>query len=272
MINKEQDIFCPHCNTYHPRGTQFCPNTGKLIKKKVSSKRIIVSAVTIIIFIISLAVYQMYFRTAPDMELEEPIINIKKKQDDKANQKIKENIVAVNKKPAETLEQPDQDQIKNALERLKASVSSKKNEAKSTNSGGNDAAGAADVGSSGGVGEVSSLTLYQIKIKHIIEQNWIFNNTIAGLNKDLEVKIFIKVLKSGEIRDIAFETRSGNNYLDESAKKAIQKANPLPELPHGMASYEVVLGFSPLGFTKNFEGKPKSTILATDITQDSLTR
>ena len=70
---------------------------------------------------------------------------------------------------------------------------------------------------------------------------------MAGMNQNLEVRILIKILKSGEIRDISYETRSGNRYLDESAKKAIRRANPLPELPKGMASYELVLGFSPRG-------------------------
>ena len=125
---------------------------------------------------------------------------------------------------------------------MKASVASKENGAQGTNSNGNGVAGAA-----GGGGEASPLTLYQMVIKSAIEQNWIFNDAMAGLDQDLEVRIFIKILKSGDIRDISFETRSGNTYLDESAKKAVQRANPLPELPKGMFSYELVLGFSPRG-------------------------
>jgi colicin import membrane protein len=31
--------------------------------------------------------------------------------------------------------------------------------------------------------------------------------------------------------DINFEKRSGNHYLDDSAMRAIKKANPLPPLP-----------------------------------------
>ena len=142
---------------------------------------------------------------------------------------------------------------------MRDSVASKGNGAQGTNSGGNGATGVAGArggggggstesgGGGGGAGEAGPLTMYQIMIKHTIEQNWVFNNAMAGLNQDLEVRIFIKILKSGDIRDISFETRSGNNYLDESAKKAIQRSNPLPELPRGMSSYELVLGFSPRG-------------------------
>ena len=67
------------------------------------------------------------------------------------------------------------------------------------------------------------------------------------MDQKLEVRILLKILKNGEIRDIIYETRSDNRYLDESAKKAIKKANPLPPLPAGMHSYDLLIGFSPKG-------------------------
>ncbi|WP_319577456.1 cell envelope integrity protein TolA [uncultured Desulfobacter sp.] len=182
--------------------------------------------------------------------LPKKIVEKKEKQKDKASKKSEQDLAKAQKKQAEKIEKQRQAQLKDALARMKASVASKGGGAQGTNSygngGGTGAAGATG-GGGGGVGEASSLTLYQMVIKSAIEQNWVFNDVMAGLNKDLEVRIFIKILKSGEIRDISFETRSGNNYLDESAKKAIKRANPLPELPKGMFSYELVLGFSPRG-------------------------
>jgi len=168
----------------------------------------------------------------------------KRKQGEKAKKKLEQDLAKAKKKQAEKVEKQRQTQLKNALARMEASVASKGNGAQGTNSNGNGVAGATG---GGGAGEASPLTLYQMVIKSAIEQNWIFNDAMAGLNKDLEVRIFIKILKSGDIRDISFETRSGNTYLDESAKKAVQRANPLPELPKGMFSYELVLGFSPRG-------------------------
>jgi len=91
------------------------------------------------------------------------------------------------------------------------------------------------------------IDLYKMVLGQSIEQNWVFNDTLAGMNQSLEVRILIKILKSGEIRDIIYETRSGNRYLDESAKKAIKKTNPLPALPSGMHSYDVVVIFTPQG-------------------------
>lgn len=171
---------------------------------------------------------------------EKPVVK-KKKEEEKARKKLEQDLAKARKKQAEKLEKQRQAQFKKALERMKASVVSKENGIQGTNSSGN---GAVD---GGGGGEASPLTLYQMLIKTAIEQNWVFNDAMAGLNQDLEVRIFIKILKSGDIRDISFETRSGNHYLDESAKKAVQRANPLPKLPKGMSSYELVLGFSPRG-------------------------
>ncbi|WP_462269110.1 energy transducer TonB [Desulfobacter sp.] len=168
----------------------------------------------------------------------------KKKKPKEKNKKKLEHLAKAKKEQAQKLEKQRQAQLKNALARMKDSVASKGSGAQGTNSGGKWGAGTTG---SGGGGEGGPMELYKFKIQLAIQQNWIFNDVMAGLKQDLEARIFIKILKSGEIRDISFETRSGNNYLDESAKKAIKRANPLPELPKGISSYEVVLGFSPRG-------------------------
>lgn len=175
---------------------------------------------------------------------EKPKRKIDKKREENARKKAEQDRAKAKKKAAQKLEKQKQNQLKKALERMKESVASKEKNNQGTGSGVNGAAGAAG---GQGTGEATPLTLYQMVIKSAIEQNWVFNDAMAGLNQDLEVRIFIKILKSGDIRDISFETRSGNRYLDESAKKAVQRANPLPELPKGMSSYELVLGFSPRG-------------------------
>jgi TonB family protein len=174
----------------------------------------------------------------------EDLAKKKREQEEKAKKKRAQELAKARKAQAEKRERQRLAQLKDALDRIKASVASTEDGAQGTNANGSGVAGTAG---GGGAGEASPLTLYQMVIKSAIEQNWIFNDAMAGLNQDLEVRIFIKILKSGDIRDISFETRSGNNYLDESAKKAVQRANPLPKLPKGMFSYELVLGFSPRG-------------------------
>ena len=91
------------------------------------------------------------------------------------------------------------------------------------------------------------IDLYHLVIESSIRQSWVFNDTLARMDKNLEVVVLIKILQSGEIRDFIYETRSGNKHLDESAKKAIMKINPLPPLPAGMRSYDLGLIFTPKG-------------------------
>lgn len=47
----------------------------------------------------------------------------------------------------------------------------------------------------------------------------------------LESVISIVILRTGAIVEAKFEKTSGNRYFDESAMKAVQKANPLPPMP-----------------------------------------
>jgi len=94
---------------------------------------------------------------------------------------------------------------------------------------------------------VEPLDIYNLVIESSVKQNWVFNDTLARMDQNLKVIVLIKVLKSGEIRDIIYETRSGNRYLDESAKRAIKKSNPLPPLPGNRRSYDLGLIFTPKG-------------------------
>ena len=87
----------------------------------------------------------------------------------------------------------------------------------------------------------------KISRSYHIKKNWVFSEQLAGKRTDLEVRLLIKILENGTIQDIWFEKRSGNGYLDESAYKAITKANPLPPLPKGIQLYNVLLGFTPSG-------------------------
>ena len=135
---------------------------------------------------------------------------------------------------AEQLEREKQEQLAAAMARLKQSI---KDQPKT------------ETGQSEGTGRqgYKPIDLYHLVIGSAIEQNWVFNDVLARMDQNLEVRILIKILKSGQIRDIIMETRSGNRYLDESARKAVQKSNPLPPLPQGMHSYDIGLKFGPRG-------------------------
>jgi TonB family protein len=113
-------------------------------------------------------------------------------------------------------------------------------------------AGAIETGE-GGVGGASS-TVMSIKFKMYynllwerIRSVWVLPEATFGGKKNLETIIAIRIAKDGQIEDIQFEKKSGNPYLDESALRAIKKANPLPPLPPGIETdkFDVGVRFNP---------------------------
>ena len=68
------------------------------------------------------------------------------------------------------------------------------------------------------------LTLVDIKIQN----NWV---AVGGRPEDMVVVRF-RVLQSGQVRDIALETPSGDASLDMSAMRAIRQSLPLPPFPN----------------------------------------
>ncbi len=108
-------------------------------------------------------------------------------------------------------------------------------------------AGVAGVGAKGDKTAYGAIDLYNVELMYRIRQNWAFNERLAKAEKGIEARVLIKILQNGQIRDVWFETRSGNRYLDESALKAVKKSNPLPPLPKGYATYDVGLQFTPSG-------------------------
>lgn len=169
----------------------------------------------------------------PEPEPEEKVAEQTEAQEELARQKALEDL---KKRLAKEQADKEQQQIAQALERLRKGVKDKE----TSTAGQGRSTGYASK-------NLDPFTLYNMVIGSAIEQNWVFNETLARMDKNLEVRIIIKILKSGEIRDIFYETRSGNRYLDESAKRAIEKASPLPPLPGSRRSYDLGLVFTPRG-------------------------
>lgn len=113
-------------------------------------------------------------------------------------------------------------------------------------------AGAIETGEAGTGGASSGF----MSIKHKMYYNllwqrirsaWVLPEGALGGKKDLETIIAIRIAKDGRIEDIQFEKKSGNPQLDESALRAIKKANPLPPLPPGFEGdkFDVGVRFTP---------------------------
>ncbi|MCP4671193.1 MAG: TonB family protein [Desulfobacula sp.] len=158
-----------------------------------------------------------------------PVKKVKPKKEvdpDKALKKARDEL-------EKKVEDQNQERLAQALQRLQKKV---KGQGTQQNSGDENAKKG-----------YKPIDLYKMVLGSAIEQNWVFSDVLARMDQNLEVRILVKILKSGVIRDIIYETRSGNRYLDESAKKAIKKANPLPQLPAGRHSYDVIVIFTPKG-------------------------
>ncbi|SEM47035.1 TonB family C-terminal domain-containing protein [Syntrophus gentianae] len=59
---------------------------------------------------------------------------------------------------------------------------------------------------------------------------------------DIGAVIHVRVLRNGTVEGLSFEKRSGNNYFDESALRAVRKASPFPPLPQGMGDENIEIG------------------------------
>ncbi len=102
-------------------------------------------------------------------------------------------------------------------------------------------------GQGGSSEQYTRIQIYQAEVRQRLTKNWAFSEALAGNTRGLESRVVITIMPDGEIRDVWFEKRSGNAYLDESAYKTVMKSNPLPPLPDGMPQYNLMVGFTPGG-------------------------
>lgn len=112
--------------------------------------------------------------------------------------------------------------------------------------------GAVETGESGTGGASSGIMSIKFKIYYNllwqrIRSVWVLPEEVLGGKKNLETIIAIRIARDGQIEDIQFEKKSGNPYLDESALRAIKKANPLPPLPSDIEGdkFDVGVRFTP---------------------------
>ena len=148
-------------------------------------------------------------------------------------------LASAKRQMAQSVKKQEENSLDTALKRLRKKVA-----AQGSKQGGMFGANGAITGNGK---KTRAIDLYNLELMYRIQQNWAFNSQLAGGKSTSEVRILIKILKSGQIRDVWFETRSGNRLLDESALKAVKKSNPLSPLPGGYDSYDVGLIFTPSG-------------------------
>jgi colicin import membrane protein len=155
------------------------------------------------------------------------------------------------------VEKSETDSVSQALDRLKKEVDKPEARRAAGASAGQAAAGAGGGGGqgaagSGGLRRLEIIDIYKIEVAYQVERNWAFSQQLAGKDQELEARLLFKVMPNGEIADIRFTEHSGNSYLDESAYRAIVKANPVSPHPTGIRAPYVTVGlrFTPEGLRK----------------------
>lgn len=155
------------------------------------------------------------------------------------------------------VENTQSNSVKQAIDRLKKKVAQSEANASQpvqTPKGiqGATGAGIQGAGGSGGKRALEITDLYKIEVAFQVERRWAFSQQVAGDDRALQVSLVFRVLPSGEITDIRFTQKSGNTYLDDSAYRAIVKANPVSPHPEAIRVPYVTVGvrFTPEGMRK----------------------
>jgi TonB family protein len=94
----------------------------------------------------------------------------------------------------------------------------------------------------------SAVDKYLIEVAYEVNKNWAF---VGDKNSETSKKtsITFKIMPNGEIKDLFFVKRSGNEALDQSAFNAILNTNPTKPFPANIKKpfIEMGLRFSPAG-------------------------
>ena len=88
---------------------------------------------------------------------------------------------------------------------------------------------------------------YFRKLDEKIRSNWTVPALTAGERENLMVRIRIVIEQDGRVSQVRMEKTSGNPYFDDSVRRAINKASPLPvppdQLRGGEDHYEIGFRF-----------------------------
>ena len=164
------------------------------------------------------------------------------------SEKVKKNTL---KKLEQKVETSTSDRISKAIDQIKAKVGSEKPK-KTPPASTPQKIG---TGTPGGTGQVSGgklaeiIDIYRVEIAYQVQRNWAFPDQLAAGRSDLQTLLVFKVMPNGEIKDLFFTDRSGNSHFDESAFRAVMKANPVDPHPKSVTRPYVQMGlrFTPEG-------------------------
>jgi len=93
----------------------------------------------------------------------------------------------------------------------------------------------------------SRLSDYYSEIWAKIKKEWTLPGDLPKGKTSLETVIVIVLERNGKVQKSSFEKRSGNAHYDQSAMRAIKKAEPLPPIPKEFSdeTFEIGIRFHP---------------------------
>lgn len=154
----------------------------------------------------------------------------------------KEDLVSLSKKKVPEKKETTEEefaQVQKKIQNIK-----KKTEyldvAKGTHGGGAGSGGFLGSGEGGGGIVDPIMQKYHMDVLDKIKEVW---RMPSAVKKDLETITVIKIRKDGTVVDITIEKASGNRLYDESIRRAIMAAEPLPRIPATIREDAVELGF-----------------------------
>ncbi|MEK6726704.1 MAG: TonB family protein [Deltaproteobacteria bacterium] len=175
----------------------------------------------------------------------EPEVKVKDIIKPKAIKKSKKEVVIPKPKHKEDAARPDDAIAKmrekvaaeEAVERIRKKVSEKE----PTSSGGIKIATKAPAKVYHYEELDDEMKAYYATIRQIIRNAWILPDELR--NKGYKAELAIKVLKDGTVQGSWIYKKSGNNYFDDTAVRAINKVTTLPPLPDGWKEGSIDFGF-----------------------------
>jgi TonB family protein len=90
----------------------------------------------------------------------------------------------------------------------------------------------------------SKLNDYYSLIWTKIKGVWTIPENLLKVTVDLETVIVVIIKRDGKIQKFWFEKKSGNAVYDQSAMRAIRKAEPLPPIPKELGENTLEFGSS----------------------------
>jgi len=160
---------------------------------------------------------------------------------DKKEKKVGEKSKA-KKKVATAPVKSNDEEMERAIEKIRQGLLAKKGDESSVAGKGGTGLGYSKQGVTSQGSIDLRFQIYYGLIWSKIKDAWVLPENMTSSGKNLEAIIAIRIRKDGEIVKAWVEKSSGNTYFDQSALRAVSKANPLPPVPEGYSEEYFELG------------------------------